>query len=228
MNALWQDLRLLVHELGPVAALLYGVDRLLRRMHPHSRLVYYRFLAQPVAAHARLPPRRGRQFAFRLLRGFDPALAALDRPREVLAQRFAQGAQCLLATREQALVGCIWFVRGLYREDEVRVDFVLPPDGRAVWDFDVYVAPPERLGLLFVKQWDALDALLHAQGVRHCISRINAFNRRSLASHRALGAQDSGWAIIVQLGAAQLVLAGVWPYVAWGGRPRLQLAPAGA
>jgi hypothetical protein len=156
----------------------------------------------------------------------DPALAVLGRPSAVLAERFAQGAQCLLATREQALVGCIWCVRGVYREDEVRVDYVLPPTGDCVWDFDVFVAPGERLGFLFARQWDVFDAGLRAQGLRYSISRINAFNQRSLASHRALGARDCGWALFVCLGPAQLMLSDQAPYVALGGRPRLQIHPA--
>jgi hypothetical protein len=187
--------------------------------------VYYRFLSQPLQDKPRLPPGRGQQFAFRWLQAMDPALTVLGRPAPVLAERFAQGAQCLLATRAQALVGCIWCVRSVYREDEVRVDYVLPPAGDCVWDFDVFVAPLERLGYLFARQWDVFDAALWPQGVRYSISRINAFNQRSLASHRALGARDCGWALFVCLGAAQLMLSDQAPYVRLGGRPRLQIHP---
>lgn len=225
MLTFWRRLRLLIRELGWVGTLLFGVDRLLRRLRPQSGLVYYRFVAQPLAAQARLPEGRARHYVFRLVEAPDAALDALQRPASVLAARFAQGAQCLLATRAQALVGCIWFVRGSYREDEVRVDYHLPRDGSCVWDFDVFVAPTERLGFLFARQWDVFDALLRPQGVTHSISRINGFNRRSLASHHSLGAQDCGWALFVCLGGTQMMLSGVRPYVAVGGRPELSLRP---
>lgn len=224
-NTLWSRLTLLVRELGAPAAVLYGLDRVLRRLHAPSGLVFYRFLAQPLQAHARLPSGRGRHFAFRLLQAADPALQALGRPSAVIANRFAQGAQCLLATRDGALAGCIWFVHGRYREDEVRVDYLLPEGGHCVWDFDVFVAPPERLGFLFARQWDVLDALLRPAGVRYSVSRINAFNPRSMASHRSLGATDCGWALFACLGPAQAMVSSVWPYVALGGRPHLRIAP---
>lgn len=221
-----QRLTLLVRELGAMTTVLYAVDRLLRRFGPHGRLVYYRFVAQPLREQPRLPPQRGKGFGFHLLRQAEPALAALDRPPEVIAQRFAQGAQCLMATRNQALVGCIWFVRQAYLEDEVRVDYLLPPQGHCVWDFDVFVEPGERLGLLFAKQWDAFDALLQPSGVRYTVSRINAFNRRSLASHLRLGAHDCGWAVFLCLGPLQWMFSSLFPYVAWGGRPQLHVQPA--
>lgn len=208
-----------------VAAMLYAADRMLRRVSPHSRIVYYRFVAQPLREQPRLAPSRGKAFNFRLLHEVEPALAALDRPPEVIAQRFAQGAQCLLSTKDQAVVGCIWFVHQAYVEDEVRVDYLLPPEGHCVWDFDVFVAPSERLGLLFAKQWDAFDALLQPRGVRYSVSRINAFNQRSLASHLRLGAHHCGWALFLCLGPLQWMLSSVYPYVAWGGRPQLRIHP---
>lgn len=218
-------LKLLIRELGVIAAMLYAVDRLLRLASPHSKIVCYRLVAQPLRAQPRLEPNRGKAFNFRLLDKAEPVLAALDRPPEVIARRFAQGAQCLMATRNQALVGCIWFVRQAYLEDEVRVDYVLPPQGHCVWDFDVFVAPSERLGLLFAKQWDVFDALLLPSGVRYSVSRINAFNQRSLASHLRLGAHDCGWAVFLCLGPLQWMLSSVSPYVAWGGRPQLHIQP---
>lgn len=210
-----------LRERGLLVALLYGADRLLRGVHASCGVVGYRFLSQPLLAQARLPPQRGQQFAFRLLQAPEPTLDALGRPDAVLVRRFAAGAQCLLATRAQALSGCIWFTHQAHAEDEVRVDYVLPAD--CVWDFDVYVAPPERLGFLFARQWDVLDALLRPQGVRHSISRVNLQNRHSLQSHRSGGAQDQGWAVFVMLGAWQLMLSSLPPYLAWGGRPQLQM-----
>lgn len=223
--ASWQPLHRLVRELGAGTAALYVIDRLLRRCSQASSLTCYRFMVQPLREQPRLPPHRGQGFEFRLLDADAPALAGLARPPEVIARRFAEGAQCLMATKNQALAGCIWFTSDTYREDDVRVDYLLPPDRASVWDFDVYVAPSERLGFLFARQWDALDALLRPLGVRQTLSRISAFNQRSLASHRSLGARDCGWAVFLTLGASQCMLSTLPPYVAFGGRPRLQLRP---
>ncbi len=216
-------LKLLFQELGLAATLLYALDRVLRRIH--SRIVYYRFLAQPLRARPRLGAQRGKGFDFQLLQQAEPALAELDRPPEIIAWRFAQGAQCLLARKSQQVVGCIWFMQQAYLEDEVRVCYVLPRDGHCVWDFDVFVAPSERLGWLFAKQWDVFDALLHPRGVRYSVSRINAFNQRSLGSHLRLGGTDCGWALFLCLGPLQCMLSNLRPFVALGGRPQLHIRP---
>lgn len=219
--------RLLAQEFGAVTAFLYIFDRFLRGISSRHGLYYYQFVTQPLANHPRLPPARGKAFSFRLLQTYDPILSGLDRPLAVIHERFSRGAQCLVATRNNAFVGCIWFVRGSYAEDEASVDYLLPEDGCCVWDFDVFVAEHERLGFLFAKQWDAFDALLKPQGVRYTLSRINAFNQRSIASHRSLGAQDCGRALFLKLGTVQLMLSSEKPFVAIGGRPALHIGPKG-
>lgn len=227
MLSVWQRLNFLVRELGASTALLYLLDRLLRRISITCGLYYYLFVAQPLADQPRLPPTRGKAFTFRLLQAPDPVLNSLDRPPAVIRERFVQGAECLMATKNEALVGCIWFVRSAYAEDEVRVDYLLPQDGHCVWDFDVFVTESERLGFLFAKQWDAFDALLKPQGIRHTVSRINAFNQRSIASHRSLGAQDCGRALFLRLGQFQWMLSNQRPFIAFGGRPKLHISPKG-
>ena len=228
MLSVWQRLNFLVRELGVSTALLYLLDRLFRRISSTCGLYYYLFVAQPLAAQPRLPPTRGKSFTFRLLQAPEPVLNRLDRPTAVINERFIQGAQCLVATKNDLLVGCIWFIRGAYLEDEVRVDYLLPPDSHCVWDFDVFVAESERLGFLFAKQWDAFDALLKPQGIRYTVSRINAFNQRSIASHRSLGAKDCGRALFLRLGQFQWMLSSQRPFIAFGGRPELHIGPKGA
>lgn len=225
ISVVFQRFRLLVQELGAVTAFFYVLDRSLRGIDSRHRLYYYRFMTQPLADHPRLPPARGKAFSFRLLKAYEPILSGLDRPLAVIHERLAQGAQCLVAIRNDALVGCIWFVRNAYAEDEASVDYLLPEDGRCVWDFDVFVAEPERLGFLFAKQWDAFDELLKPQGVRYTVSRINAFNQRSIASHRSLGARNCGWALFLKLGSIQAMLSSEKPFVAIGGRPALRIGP---
>lgn len=223
--SVWRRLNLLLREQGAFIAFLYLLDRLLRRIHSNCGLYYYFFVAQPLGEKPRLPTSRGRAYLFQLLKAPDPILEALGRPPAVIRERFFQGAQCLAAVKNEVLVGCIWFVRKCYVEDEVRVDYFLPQDGSCVWDFDVFVSEPERLGFLFAKQWDAFDALLKPQGIRHTVSRINAFNQRSVASHRSLGAKDCGRALFLRLGRLQWMLSSQRPFISFGGRPTLRVGP---
>ena len=219
----WQRFRSLVQELGAIASFLYLMDRALRRISRGWGLHYYQFVAQPLSDQPRLAPTRGKAFTFLLLQEAASVLEELNRPPAVIRDRFSQGAQCLVATKNETLVGCIWFIRGAYAEDEVRADYLLPQDGSCVWDFDVFIAEPERLGFLFAKQWDVFDALLRPQGIRHTVSRINAFNRRSIASHRSLGAQDCGQALFLHFGSLQCMVSSQRPFLAFGGRPKLHI-----
>ena len=182
-----------------------------------------------MTAQPRLALNRAKAFSFRSISTPDPLLLALGRPAAVIAQRFAQGAQCLAALKDEQLVGCIWFVRGHYAEDEVRVDYWLPAGDAYVWDFDVFVVDSHRLSLLFPKLWDAFDALLKAEGVVYTLSRINSLNQRSLASHRSLGAADCGWAMFLRLLSFELMVSNLAPYVGAGRlkRQALHLAPLG-
>jgi hypothetical protein len=225
MRSIWVRLWRLTRELGLLAMTLYLVDRLMRGINANSGLFYYYFVAQPLAREARLPPSRGKALVFRTLSSPESILDGLNRPSEVILKRFAQGSQCLIATKKEALVGCIWFVRRGYGEDEVNVDYELPKNGSCVWDFDVFVAESERMGFLFAKQWDVFDAMLRPEGVHYTVSRINAFNQRSIASHRSLGARDCGRALFLKLGAVQLMFASEKPFVAIGGRPALRIGP---
>lgn len=187
------------------ASTLYLLDKLLRRL-PACRLPTYRFFVQALADKARLPAGRGKAYVTRWLTLDDPVLSQLGRPATVIAERFAQGAQCLVATRDGRLAGCIWFVRACYHEDEVRVDFRLP-DPQAVWDFDVFVADGERMGFLFARLWDEFDTHLRTARVAYSVSRISAYNAPSLSAHQRLGAQAYGWATFLCVGPMQFMVA---------------------
>lgn len=225
--SLWGRFRTTYRQLGFARTMTYTADRLLRALSPAYGLYLYQFVAQPLADRPRLPPTRGKAFSFRLLDAPEPLLDALGRPAAVIAQRFAQGTRCLAALKEERLVGCIWFARKHFMEDEVRIDYQLPPDGSCVWDFDVFVTESERAGFLFPKLWDAFDGQLKADGVILTLSRINSLNQHSLASHRRLGASDCGWAMILRLKSFELMVSDLAPYLTAGTRKRqpLQIAP---
>jgi hypothetical protein len=223
--SVFRRLKDLIHELGAWTAALYLISLFLRRIDRNSGVFFYHFLAQPLAAQSRLAPHRGKAFTFRILTAAEPVLEVLSRPTAVIDNRFAQGAQCLAAFKNEGLVGCIWFIRGAYEEDEVRAVYALPDGSHCVWDFDVFVAEAERLGFLFAKQWDAFDKLLRPQGVRFSVSRVNAFNQRSLASHLKMGAKKCGWALFLRIGTAQWMLSDRRPYISFGGQPTLHVGP---
>jgi hypothetical protein len=199
---------------GPLGATLYICTRALEKLSARrARLHVYHLIAQPVADKPLLPARRGRSIEVSEV-GVQEALELpIARPREILAQRFAQGARCLVARSQGRFVGCLWFITGPYEEDEVRCLFVPRPSERAAWDFDVYVDPSARLGLGFARLWDEANAILSSAGVEWSISRISAMNAVSLSAHRQLRAQRVGTAAFLALGSAQIMLSSLAPYV---------------
>ncbi len=199
--------------------LLYGLARLLNRSGM-GRLHYYLLYAQPLREQPRLPARRGATIAVRPLEAGAAELAALPRPTEVISERFQQDAQCLAAYVKDEFAGCAWYVSDVYHEDEVCCDFDFRAAPDCIWDFDVYVAPAYRNGIVFMRLWDELDQRAFTAGKRYSLSRISAFNQHSIASHERLGARRIGWAAFLGLGPAQLSLGS-------HGRTRLHLTRQG-
>jgi hypothetical protein len=182
-------------------------------------LYAYRLVAQPIAPKPLLPPARGRSIEIRLMERGDPALAGLPLTPAVLDYRFGQGAVCFGAFKGGAIIGCLWLCLGPYLEDEVRCRFV-PRD--ASWDFDVYLHPEHRVGFGFARLWDEANAYLRARGLAWSISRISVLNTKSLAAHDKLGIRTLGTATFAKLGALQVMLATLAPFI------HLSLSPSSA
>ena len=202
------------------ACLLTSAWMLGKLTRSRVRLLKYYFTAQPLAAPlAGSLAARGGTGAFTMeWVGADcPAFAEVDRPPQVIAARYAQGARCLLARRDGEFAGFLWVVIGPYDEDEVRARFVLLPAGRTAWDFDVFVADRFRMGRLFTLLWQRAGADLGAEGVATTFSRISAFNRASIAAHRRLGARIVGQAIFLVAGRVQITLSSLGPrfHLSW-------------
>ncbi len=226
-----KTLRSLAQELGPTNAACYIASRILVRLGGSLRLYRYILAVQPVPARPLLPARRGRSVIVHLVEPGDPALSAMPLTPEVLAYRFRQGAVCLGAFRDAEMIGCLWLCLGPYNEDEVRCRFVPLPVGSASWDFDVYVAPAYRTGMVFALLWDAANAYLRERGIHWSFSRTSAYNLTSLASHRRLGARMLGSATYLCAGSWQLMVCtrGPWLHLSTGGYsvPQISLrAPA--
>lgn len=219
--------RELSHEMGPGNALLYGAGRIGLRLGIGAGIHRYIFIAQPIADAPLLPRSRGQSIMVRQLAAGDPALRDLPLTQEVLDFRFGQGAICLGALRGDRTIGCLWLRLGPYVEDEVRSRFVLSPAASTCWDFDVWLAPEHRAGLGFARLWDEANAFLRQRGVAWSVSRVSAFNPRSLRSHARLGAAPIGSALYICLGRLQLMMSTMRPgiHLSWGSRstPDLQL-----
>jgi hypothetical protein len=174
----------------------------------------YLLVAQPVGNPALAEVRADAQTVVQRVGPGHPLLAAFPRPAEVIAQRFADGAECWAATVKGEFAGHIWIARGCYVEDEVRCVYRIAEPAIGVWDYDVYVEPRYRLGRTMGRLWKAVDQELAAQGVRWTFSRINRFNSASIKAHHRLGAKAVG----------QLVfgIAGTFQF-AWGATFSLSL-----
>jgi L-amino acid N-acyltransferase YncA len=204
--------RLTVAELGAIDAFWYVLARMLVRLSPRFNLYKYYLVAQEISERRLLSEHRGRNVVIRRVYPGDGVLAEFPVPGSVIEARYRQGALCLAAFRDQELLGYAWAVVGPYDEDEVRSRFVPAPAGASAWDFDIYLVPSQRLGIVFPKLWEEVNRHLRAQGVRWTMSRISAFNPASLASHRRLGARIVGRVIYFVFGKIQLTLATRWPY----------------
>jgi len=227
-------LRTNIQTLGWWNGVLYLLGTALSRASADRlRIVKYELVSQPISTAPLLPEHRGKKIQVREASSDDPLLRSVpDRREGVFAERFAQGARCLLAELNGELAGFLWFVKGDYPEDEVRCLFRPLPEGQSVWDYDVYVAKKHRLSPVFLKLWQAANERLYAEGIHHSASRISAFNTASRGSHERLGARKAGWALFVCLGPWQIMVASRKPFVHLSfsrqSRPVLQVGPVAA
>jgi len=212
-NNIFQKTRVLFAELGLWNASLYGAAYLLRRISSRANIYKYALVAQAVRQEPLLPGRRHRGFTVRQISEAEYDLNWFPRPPAIIHSRYRQGAVCLVAFKDDAAIGCVWLSLGPYLEDEVRCFFVPQPANLAAWDFDVYLDPAYRATRAFACLWDAANAWLCDQGALWTMSRINAFNFRSLRSHQRLGAQQVGTALFICLGICQILLTTVRPYL---------------
>jgi hypothetical protein len=211
-------LRHTLGQLGWRNAALYWLARALARVTRGCwRLHRYQFIAQHVA-DAPLNTARGHDIA---IAPHDPNAAlpaGYPRSAAVVAARVAQGARSLVAWRHERLAGFLWLIDHAYQEDEVRARFQLASP-RAAWDFDVWVAPDQRLGMTFARLWEAARVQLRARDVRWTCSRISAFNPASLRAHAAIGVVPLGSALFLCCGSWQWMFASMAPRFHWSRAP---------
>lgn len=228
-RSLWARLCGSIQEVGPVAALVIAIDRLLRLVSGgHAKLVVYALTAQPIGNAAGPPLRASASTIVQCVAPMDDLVKAFPRPMPVLRERYASGAQCLAATVKGRFAGMLWIARGRYTEDEVRCLYSLSAPERCVWDFDVYVEPAYRSSRVLARLWQAADQQLSAEGFMWSFSRIALNNTASLAAHQRLGARRVGIAWFWVLGPVQISVYSQSPFVhvglTSGQRPILRLA----
>ncbi|MBA4141420.1 MAG: hypothetical protein H0X43_00105 [Nitrosospira sp.] len=192
---------------------LFALDKVLVKIsRGRIRLYRYYFIAQPVATTSLLPPGRGKAVRVLPIYEHDEIIGQFPRPATVIHERFKQGAQCLVALKEERFIGFIWLLLGSYQEDEIRARYTPLPAGKAAWDFDVYVAPQFRVGLTFPRLWDTANQVLTENNILWSCSRISAYNIGSLGAHARLGALSLGSTIFFCAGRWQVTLASIPPY----------------
>lgn len=193
---------------GPLYLLAQGADKL---SSGRVRIIKYDLVTQPISPDPLIPGHRGSGIEVREVFAGDPLLAQMGHPASAIEARFAQAGRCLAALSDDTpgdsvLAGFLWWVEGAYREDEVRCLFVPQPTGKAVWDFDVFVAAGYRYSPVFARLWEAAGRELHGRGFTRSCSRISAFKPGSLSAHRRLGARVSGKCLFICAGRMQLML----------------------
>jgi hypothetical protein len=209
-----EELYKMLRQWGWLNTGLFIVNRILSIVsRGHVRLYKYHLIAQPVAKETLVPQGRGKKIEIRLIQENDEIIKKFPRPAAAIQSRFKQGAKCLVALKEGEFAGFLWLLMGSYQEDEVRARYVPLPPGRSAWDFDVYVAPPFRLGLTFMRLWDHANRMLNENGISWSCSRISAFNTGSLGAHARLGILFLGSAIFFCAGRWQITLASIHPFI---------------
>lgn len=200
----WASWRSMAKQRGWRLAWLYALHRVLGIVsRGKAGVVPYELVAQPIGTGKLGAVRDDPGTVVQVARAGDAVTTAFPRPAAINQWRWDEGATCHVATVKGEFAGTLWTQRKLYREDEVRCDFVLD-DPRTVWDFDVYVVPRYRLGRTMGRLWKAVDAALAAEGVRWTFSRISRFNADSLNAHARLGAVSVGQVDVLFIGPLQL------------------------
>jgi hypothetical protein len=204
----------LFREHGRLGGWLYLLHRALQALSGgRAGVVAYVLVGQPIGSGALAGVKPHPDTVVRPVLPGDPVIAAFPRPPEVIAARFAQGADCHVAEHKGRFAGHIWLAHGRYTEDEVRCEYHWADQPPCVWDYDVYVEPEYRLGRAMGRLWRGVDDALSARGVAWTLSRISRFNAASLNAHARLGARRCGWITVLVLGRWQLALMPHKPWV---------------
>jgi hypothetical protein len=211
---IWVRLREVIAGFGWTTGTLYLLALAFQRFCPFFSIGKYYVVAQPVSARRLLPENRGKNVLILQIDRDHPLISGLPRPRDEIVRRFAGGALCFLATRQDRIIGHLWITQSLYREPFHRCEVAPKPLGRTAWDFDMWIAPDERLGLAFARLWDQCNSYLRERGVAWTCSRVSAFNLATLKAHERLGMRVMHTLVYLGAGPVELLMANVAPFFA--------------
>lgn len=222
---IWCRTREPFRRFGLAIGLLYVVHRALNRLSSSFGVYPYQIFMQPLSQAPLLPLALAKNLRRESLFPGHPLLDIVQVPQVVLKERFAGGAQGLVALRRDDPLGYAWWRRSSYHESEVRCVFEIDDKEVAVFDFDVFVLPAHRMGLGFISVWHVLMEHLGSIGVTHSYSRISEFNLASLRAHTRLGGQVIDRIIFIRLGLLSVALIRRLPFVrvAWGSSAWLRM-----
>lgn len=213
MTSILNRLRSPITEFGWFAGLVYLVDRGLNSISRRFHLYFYEIMVQPITDRPLLSKSLSKQITCREIKRGDPEIDLMPARPDIKESRFAQNAICLGVFKRDELMGYIWLCFSRYDEDEVRCTFELSPAEASVFDFDLYLLPEHRMGLGFVGTWHSANAFLFQRGVRYTFSRLNRFNIPSRRAHKHLGWKLVGRVFFFQLGAVELMLGTIRPFI---------------
>lgn len=213
-------LKSVIADLGWITGTMFAFAEVLRRFCPFFSIAKYYVVAQPITEQRLLPANRGKDIEVLQIDHDHPLISQLPRPRDEIVRRFSGGARCFLATRRDRIIGHLWITRSPYREMVHRCEFAPQSPDRTAWDFDMWIAPDERLGLAFAKLWDQCNSYLRERGVAWTCSRVSAFNLASLKAHGRLGMRVMHTMIYLGAGSIELLIADVAPFCSLSFSPR--------
>lgn len=211
LSSLYTKQQAVILQLGFCNACLYMANRITTKLSIPISFNKFYFVSQLLNAEPLLPKNKGANLRVIQLPPETLNKHPCPRPLSVLADRYEQQTFCLAAYREDEFAGCLWYAKTRYKEDEVRCLYELVSP-ESVWDFDVYVEIKYRLSPVFLKLWDAAASKLISEGCHWSLSRIDAFNAMSLASHKRMGAKVIGWAVFLRMGVMQITFVSLAPF----------------
>jgi hypothetical protein len=170
-------------------------------------------MVQPIGDKPLLPAALARPYEVREILEGQSEVAAMPARPDIKESRFRQSARCLGLYKKGQLIAYSWFRPGIYEEDEVRCTYELAPADQSVFDFDLFIFPEHRMGLAFVALWNGVNSFLREQGVRYTFSRLTRFNLPSRRAHGHLGWKRVAGALFLQVGAIEVMVGTLFPYV---------------
>lgn len=202
-----------IRDIGYFPTFTYALDRLLKGITGNrAHLNLCRFMAQPVPQKRLLPEGRKKPVTVRPVEANDLDDTELPLTRELLNERKNKGIMCLGAYEGERLVGFHCFSFGSHDDEMYRARFDVGPEGKAVWDFDIFILPSHRGGITFAYLWDGVFDYLRERNICWLTSYISATNSTSLKSHLRMGSVELGSAIFFRLGSLQIIFSTRSPY----------------